>query len=203
MPRLTEPSPLRELDGRRCQIKLPLWVLGPALIAVSVAGCGGAGIPSASPSPAAATYEEADAAVCSSFTALIVAVGNPDAGTPSILSKSLDDAVTASDATAADRAAASMTAELETGRQQAAVAGGWQPARPFKVAMDSLLVAFEAQVAAKRQAAAHVQGAIDPQTAFEHAGGVPAYAATIQAIETLPVPAGMSAQPCKAFSGTP
>lgn len=181
----------------------PLRVIAMVLIVLSGAGCVGTGTPSATPTPAAATYEEAEAAVCSAFTALILAVGNPDAGTPSVLSTSLDDAVAAGDATAAGHAAASIKSELETGRQQAAAAGRWQPAGPFAVAMDTLLVAFEAQVAAKLAAASHTPGAVDPQTAFEQAGGAQAWTATLQAITTMPIPAGASPKPCKAFSGTP
>jgi hypothetical protein len=180
----------------------PLRAIAMVLIVLAGAACGTAA-PSASPSPAAATFEEADAAVCAAFGSMLRAVGNPDTGAPSVLSKALDDAVAAGDVVAAERAAASITSELETGRQQAAAAGRWPSAGPSAVAMDTLLVAFEAVITAKRAAAAHTPGAVDPQTAFAQAGGVEAWTAMLQAISTMPVPAGATRKPCPAFSGTP
>ncbi len=185
----------------------PLRAIAMALIVLAGAACGTAA-PSASPTlpPATlppATFAEADAAICSAFGSMLRAVGNPDAGTPSVLSKTLDDAVKAGDATAADRAAASMMSELETGRQQAAVAGRWPAAAPSAAAMDTLLAAFEAATRAKQAAAAHTPGAVDPQTAFGQAGGVEAYSAMVQAVSTMPAPSGATRATCKAFSGTP
>jgi|PersoiStandDraft_1058852.scaffolds.fasta_scaffold90636_1 hypothetical protein len=184
----------------------PLRAIAMALIALAGAACGAgtsSATPTPTPTPAAATFEESSAAFCSAFGSLIRGVGNPDAGTPSVLSKALDDAVAAGDVAAADRAAASITTELEAGRQQAAAAARWQPAAPTMVAMDRVLVAFEAGVAAKRAAAAHTPGAIDPQKAFEGAGGVQAWSALLQAAGSMPVPSGASPKPCPAFSGQP
>jgi hypothetical protein len=169
-------------------------------VVVAVAACS-VGAPSASPSAAAASYADFDSAFCGAFTSLIRAVGNPDAGTPSVMSTALDYALAAGDAAATDRAASAMLAELETGRQQAALAARWQPAAATMVQMDRVLVAFEALTAAKRAAAAHDPGAVDPQKAFEQAGGAQAWSALLTGVSTIPVPAGASPQPCRAMSG--
>ena len=184
-----------------------------ALLALVAAACGSAPttatpLPSAStpqpvPSstaPAPITYAEFSSALCSSFTSLIRAVGNPDAGTPSVMSKALDDAVEREDAAGADQAAAAVIAELEAGRGQAAVAAGWAPGASAMHHMDVLLRAFEAAATAKRAVAAKVPG-VDPQKAFEAAGGVAAWAGVLNGIGSIPVPAGASPQPCRAFSG--
>jgi hypothetical protein len=70
-------------------------------------------------------------------------------------------------------------------------------------AMDTLLVALEAETTAKLAAARHTPGAIEPQTAFEQAGGVQAYTVMLQGISTMQPPAGASPKACPAFSGTP
>ncbi len=184
----------------------PRHAIAVVLIVLSGAACGTSAPTMAAtvaPTPASASFEDYETGVCSAFGAMLRAVGNPDAGTSSVLSKSLDDAVTAGDIAAADRAAASITSELETGRQQAAAAGRWPPAQPTMVAMDTLLVAYEAETTAKLAVVRHTPGAIDAQTAFQQAGGVDAYAATVQGISTMQPPAGASPRPCQAFSGTP
>jgi hypothetical protein len=173
------------------------------LIVLTVAACG-SGAPSAPPSAAAsvapATFDDFSTAFCGAFTSLIRAVGNPDAGTPSVLSKALDDAVKAGDAVGADRAAAAMMTELESGRLQTAAAARWQPTAATMAQMDRFLVAFEAMTAAKR-ALAHTPGSADPQKAFEQAGGVQAWAGLMSGVGSMPVPSGASPKPCPAFSG--
>jgi hypothetical protein len=172
-----------------------------ALLALTVTACESrAPGASASGTPPAISYDDFSSALCSSFTSLIRAVGNPDAGTPSVMSKALDDAVARGDALAADQAAAAMLAELEAGRAQAAVAGRWAPGAAAMRHMDALLVAFEASTNAKRAVAAKVPG-VDPQKAFEAAGGVTAWSGMLGGIGTLPIPPGASPQPCRAFSG--
>ena len=186
-----------------------LRALALALVATIAVACGSAApaatspaSPSAAPSAPPATYAEYDASFCAAFTSLIRAVGNPDAGTPSALSKKLDDAVRAGDAVAADQAAAAMTAELETGRRHAAAAARWQPAAASMAQMDRLLVAFEAMTTAKRAVAAKVPDAVDPQKAFEQAGGVQAWTGVLSGVSSVPVPSGSVPAPCKALSGT-
>ncbi|MEO8470424.1 MAG: hypothetical protein ABI573_12265 [Chloroflexota bacterium] len=182
-------------------MKGPVRTITIALFMLAAAACG-TGTPSAI-TPKVATFEESSTAFCAAFGSLIRAVGNPDAGTPSVLSKSLDDAVAAGDIASADRAAAAITSELESGRQQAAEAARWQPAEPETAALDRVLVAFEGAITAKRAAAGHGPGSIDPQAAFEQAGGVEAWSALLAAVGSMPVPPGASPKPCPAFSGTP
>jgi hypothetical protein len=177
-----------------------LRTLGLALIASVAVACG-SGSSTNAPSAAPATFADYDAAFCGSFTSLIRAVGNPDAGTPSVLSAKLDAAVTARDTLAADQAAAAMTAELETGRRHAATGARWQPAATTMAEMDRLLVAFEAMTAAKRTLAARGPGAADPQQAFERAGGVEAWSAVLLGVGRMPVPSGTVPSPCRALSG--
>jgi hypothetical protein len=171
------------------------------LLALTVTACG-TPPPSGTPSgtPPAITYDEFSSALCGSFTSLVRAVGNPDAGTPSAMSKALDDAVARGDTLAADQAAAAMLAELETGRARTDVAAGWPPGRAAMRHMDTLLVAFEASTNAKRAVAAKAPG-VDPQQAFEAAGGPAAWSGFLNGIGTLTIPAGASPQPCRAFSG--
>ena len=170
-----------------------------ALIVLSVAACGSSAR-SAAPSPAPATFDSFSADFCGAFTSLGRAVGNPDANTPSVLSKALDDAVAAGDAAGADRAAAAMMTELEAGRVQTAAAARWQPTAGIMAHMDRLLLAFEAMTTAKR-ANAHAPGSADPQQAFEQAGGREAWAGVVGGVGSMPVPSGVPPMTCKAFSG--
>lgn len=181
-------------------------VAAAALIVLAVVACSptaASSSASAAPSaaPVATSFADYQTAFCSSFTSLIRAVGNPDANTPSVMSKQLDDAVKAGNVAAAQRAAAAITAELETGRRQAAIAAGWQPGVPSSTALDRVLLAFEANIAARAATAAPGASA-DPQAAFEHAGGVQAWTALLSSLSTIPVPAGATPAPCKAFTGS-
>jgi hypothetical protein len=176
-----------------------------ALIVLTVAACGsspGSAAPSVAPSLAPATFDEFGTQMCGALTSLFRAIGNPDANTPSVMSKVLDDAVKAGDGPAADIAAAPMMAELESARVQAAAAARWQPAAATMAQMDRLIVAFEALTKAK-QTLAHTPGSPDPFKAFEAAGGREAWAAVVSGVGSMPVPSGASPQPCKAFSGQP
>ncbi len=172
-----------------------------AFVLLAAVACGSAA-PSAGLSLPPATFEQSQTAFCDSLGSLLRAVGNPDAGTPSQLSMALDDAVAAKDSLAADRAASTVRAELETGRRQAAEAARWQPAGPMAAAMDRVLRTFEVYVAAK-QARAASAGAPDPQKAFEKAGGLEAWGEMIASVRVNPIPVGASPVPCRAFSGTP
>jgi ABC-type uncharacterized transport system auxiliary subunit len=176
-----------------------------ALIVLTLAACGSSSAsvpPSVVPSLAPATFDEFSTQMCGAFTSLFRAIGNPDANTPSVMSKVLDDAVKAGDGPAADIAAAPMMAELESARVQAAAAARWQPTAATMVQMDRLIVAFEALTKAK-QTLAHTPGSPEPFKAFEAAGGREAWAAVVDGVGSMSVPAGASPQPCRAFSGQP
>jgi hypothetical protein len=174
-----------------------------AVVVLAVAACGsGAAAPTASPSPAPMTFDEFSTQFCGSFTSLFRAIGNPDANTPSAMSKVLDDAVKAGDGPGADVAAAAMMTELESARVQAAAAARWQPMATVMVQMDRLIVAFEALTTAKKTLA-HTPGSPEPFKAFDQAGGREAWAAVVDGVSRMALPSGASPQPCPAFSGQP
>ena len=108
------------------------------------------------------------------------AVGNPDAGTDSELSKALDEAVQRGDPAEAGRLAEAITVELESGRQAASRAAAWPPGFAAMSELDRVLLAFEAMIDAKRQTAGNPDGP-DPQAAFEAAGGGDAWTQMLQA----------------------
>ena len=60
-----------------------------AILVLTVAACSAPAAPSLAP----ATFEEFAVHACDAFAAMFRAVGNPDAGSDSELSKSLDEAV--------------------------------------------------------------------------------------------------------------
>lgn len=154
---------------------------GALFIVVAGAACGEPAASVAS-APAESSYQEYRVAACAAWDALFRAVGNPDTGTGSDLSKALDQAVEAGDVAAADRLAADITKELEAGREQVAAAGGWQPRAAVMVQLDRVFVAYEAMTNAKRAVARSEPNAIDPQTALEQAGGIEAWFAMIDAM---------------------
>ena len=81
----------------------------------------------AASSLAPATFEEFATNACDAFDAMFRAVGNPDTGTDSELSKALDEAVQRGDPAEAGRLAEAITIELESGRQAASQAAAWPP----------------------------------------------------------------------------
>jgi hypothetical protein len=170
-----------------------------ALFAVGGAACG-VGAPSPDPSPTprppASAFDEYATAFCAAWAALFTAVGNPDTAEGSVLSKALDDAVAAENRPEAERLAAEITAGLESGRRHAKVAGGWPPAAPAMVEFDRVFVAFEAMIAAKAAAATVTADPVDPQAAFEQAGGVEAYFAMIEAMRSRPSAGQARSQQC-------
>ena len=170
-----------------------------ALVVVTAAACG-TGAPSAVPSPtalpAATSFEEYAASFCSAWDAIFLAVGNPDTAEGSVMSKALDDAVAARNGPEAERLAAEITAELGSGRRHAAIAGGWPPAAPAMTELDRVFAGFMAMTAAKAAAAKSAPGAVDPQTAFEQAGGVDGYFAMFEAMRAMASSRPAGAQEC-------
>jgi hypothetical protein len=183
---------------------LSVRALAVALLTVIAVACGSSGQSASSeqpsPSPQPASFSDYDAALCGAFTSLIRAYGNPDTNSQSVMRKALEDALTAGDPAAAQRASAAMLNELEAGRRLAASAARWQPGATTAVSLDRLLLAFEAWTSAKL-ALASDPSATDPQKAFEKAGGVEAWAATLNGVARTPVPSGASPTPCRAFTG--
>jgi hypothetical protein len=176
-------------------------VLASLLALLLVAGCNQAvssattGTPSATAVPGAKSHDEFVTAACAAFDAMGAAIGNPDAGTGSELSKKLDDAVGSGDVATANRLADESIAKLEEGRRQLAIAGGWGPASAMAVAADRFFVASEVLVNGKRAGAAgHDLKA--GQLAFEKAGGVEAWQGMITAAGSIQLPAGTSPKRC-------
>jgi hypothetical protein len=169
-----------------------------ALLALIAVACASGGQPSPSAPPA--TFSDYDAAICGGFTSLLRAYGNPDTNAPSAMRTALEDAIAAGDAAAAEQASRAMLGELEAGRRLAATAARWEPGATTAASLDRLLLAFEAWTSAKLALMAN-PSAIDPQTAFEQAGGVEAWTSTLQGVQTTPVPPDASPTPCRAFTG--
>jgi hypothetical protein len=171
-----------------------------ALLTFIAVACGSGAQPT--PSAAPATFSDYDAAICGAFTSVIRAYGNPDTNGPSAMRTALEDAVAAGDSVAAERASTAMLNELEAGRQLAAAAARWEPGATTAASLDRLLLAFQAWTSATFGLMAN-PSAIDPQTAFEQAGGVEAWTGTLKGVMTTPVPSGASPTPCRAFTGQP
>jgi hypothetical protein len=169
-----------------------------ALLALIVAACGSGAQPSPSEPPA--TFSDYDAAICGGFTSLIRAYCNPDTNAPSAMRTALEEAIAAGDAAAAERASTAMLNELEAGRRLAATAARWEPGATTAASLDRLLLAFETWTLATLAVMAN-PSAINPQTAFEQAGGVEAWTAMLQGVQRTPVPPDASPKPCRAFTG--
>jgi len=170
-----------------------------ALFAIGVAACGaGAPSPDSSPTPRrqASSFDEYATAFCAAWAALFTAVGNPDTAEGSVLSQALDDAVAAENRPEAERLAAEIIAGLESGRRHAKVAGAWPPAAPAMTEFDREFVAFEAMIAAKAASATVTPDPVDPQAAFEQAGGVKSYLAMFDAMRAIASARPAGAQQC-------
>ena len=158
-------------------MRIQRWL---AILVLTVAACSA---PAAS-SLAPATFEEFATHACDAFEAMFRAVGNPDAGTDSELSKALEDAVQRGDPAEAGRLAEAITVELESGRQAASRAAAWPPGFAAMSELDRLFLAFEAMIDATRQNAGNPD-ASDPQAAFEAAGGVKSWTAMFEAARAM------------------
>lgn len=183
---------------------LPLVLL--MLVAAAAAACGSSApseAQSPTPVPAATSFEEYAAGFCTAFKAMFRAVGNPDTGEGSVLSKALDSAVAAKDGAAAEPLAAQIAAELEAGRRSATQAGGWPPAAQTAAQLDRVLAAFEAMTAAKVAVANGAADAADPQTAFEQAGGVEAWTAMFEAYAAIGAQRPPDVHPCDGVPVSP
>jgi hypothetical protein len=164
-----------------------------ALTTVAVA-CGSAAPPS--PAPRGATsHDEFVAAACAAFDELDAAIGNPDAGSGSTLSKALDSAVAAGDVATANGLADETVARLEAGRRHLAIAGGWGPGRAMSIAADRFFLVAEALALGKKAGAA-TRDARAGQVAFEKAGGLEAWQSMISAAGAIQLPEGTSPKRC-------
>jgi hypothetical protein len=149
-----------------------------AALALTITACA----PTAASSPLA-TFDEFATRACDAFEAMFRAVGNPDAGTPSQLSKRLDEAILRGDPAEANRIAEEILAELGRGQEAAAAAAAWPPGASVMSEMNDVLAAYAAYIRAKQESAAG--NASDPQAAFEAAGGVTSWTAMLQAAQGI------------------
>ena len=122
------------------------------------------------------------------------AIGNPDTGTGSALSKALDSAVSSGDVPTAGRLADESIARLEAGRRQLAIAGGWEPGRAMAIASDRFFLVSEVLVNGKRAGAA-TRDLQAGQAAFEKAGGLEAWQGMLTAAGAIELPPGSSPKP--------
>jgi hypothetical protein len=106
----------------------------------------------AASSPAARTPLLVDA-ICTAVDELFTAVGNPDTGEASLLSRDLEDAIVAGDATLIDTTTTAILAHLEASRSAAARAASYPPAAAGLSAFDEFLTIVAEGVVAKRDAA--------------------------------------------------
>jgi hypothetical protein len=176
------------------------------LLALNIAGCAGAPRVSTDPSaggtaqPAIASHEEYRDVACQAWDALDRAVGNPETGSGSELSRALDEATATGDGPAADQLAGEIKAALATGRRHLAVARTWATRADTVAQLDRVFAAFEAMTDAKRAVARGEPDAVDPQLAFEQAGGVEAWYAMF---ETMSEQDAASGKPCPNVPVTP
>ena len=150
-----------------------------SIVVLAVAACSPTAGSSESPSARPATYEEFATSACDAFESMFRAVGNPDTGAGSELSKGLDEAVTRGDVAAANRAAEAIIGELKQGQQAASAASAWAPGAAAMSELNDVLVAYESYVNAKKDQA--TGSMTDPQSAFEDAGGVTSWEAMLTA----------------------
>jgi hypothetical protein len=119
----------------------------------------------------AASFEEYFVATCAAWEALLRAVGNPDTGSGSDLSKALDTALAAGDVATADRVLTNIRREFKTGREQVAIAAGWQPRAAEMALLDRVFVTFEAVRVARVEAAKRGEtlqpGAVEPKADYD------------------------------------
>jgi len=181
---------------RRRHLRIALITLGMAALGACGVGAPGASLSSSTPAPVATSFEEYAVSFCAAFDAMFRAVGNPDTAAGSELSKALDAAVATHDGSAAEPLAAEITTELELGRHHVAQAGGWPPAAPVMAQLDRVFMAFEAMTAAKLAAAQGEPDAVDPQAAFEQAGGVEAWFAMFDLGRTIQAERPAEAKQC-------
>lgn len=177
------------------------------LVLVATTACQGGTTPDPSPSvPGATSYLEFREAFCSAWEDLFRAIGNPDAGSDSELSKAMNDAIAAGDRAEVDRLAGEIIRALESGRGNLRVAGGWAPGSTIALAMDPIFVTFERMIEAKQLAASQGLGLDETtraaQSAFEGAGGMEAWANGLRSMQNVDVarviasarPAGLEPQ---------
>lgn len=164
-----------------------LTVVAAVLLALAGAGCGPSAVgPTARPS--VGSFQEFFATWCPAMQGMLRAIGNPDSGSDSDLSKALDAAIVAADPAAVDLISIQIRRELLAARELAASAATWPQGAEMATQMGRLFAAFDAGIEAKRAAASQGLEAANnqQQAAFEAAGGPAAWTGMIAAARTIP-----------------
>ena len=152
---------------------------------------------------AATSYADYWREACAAWDSLTRAIGNPETGEGSELSRALDEAIESGDGAAADRLAAEITTEIALGREHLAAARAWVPGARAVGAADDMFAAFEAMTEAKRAVANDEPPAQDPQAVFQAAGGIDAWYAMLEALDETHDAAGSEARRCPNVPITP
>jgi len=163
-----------------------------AVVLTGGCGTGSEASPSSVPTPlpvrTAGNFAEFTASFCPALLGMLKAIGNPDTGSDSELTKSLDQAITQGNLQDVETVARQIQAELEGAHRLAAASAGWPPAGDAAGQLERLLGAFSAMIEAKRAAANLGLAEADRvgQDAWERAGGLEAWTAMIAAVQGIP-----------------
>ena len=164
-----------------------LPVLATVSLALAVAGCGPGAVATTAPH-SVGSFQEFFATWCPAMQGMLRAIGNPDSGSDSELSKALDAAIVEANPAAVGQVTAQIRQELFTARQLAASAATWPQGAEMATQMGRLFSAFDAGIEAKRAAASQGLEAASSQqqAAFEMAGGPAAWTDMIAAARSIP-----------------
>jgi hypothetical protein len=158
-----------------------------AMLVVAVGACG-ATAPGPTAEPRVGTFGEFFGSWCSSMQSMLRAIGNPDSGADSQLSKALDAAIEAGDLDSVEAVAGQIRTELQNGRRLAAAASAWPPGAQMASQTERVLAAFDAAIGAKQAAAKAGLAMAEElaQDAFMKAGGPEAWTGMIEAARAFP-----------------
>ena len=135
-------------------------------MALVIAGCG-TGAPAATVAGPADAVEFAET-MCDSTDAFFLAVGNPDAGTPSVAWAQFEDAIERGDVALLDQAGTTILGHIDTARAANGRGATFAPATAANAEFDALLTALDTQVRMVLEAKGDKAVA---RTAAEAAGG--------------------------------
>lgn len=178
-----------------------------AVVAVAVLVMAGVACGPIAPGPTAeprvATFGEYFGSWCGSMQAMLRAMGNPDSGADSQLSKALDAAIETGDLASVEAVAGQIRTELQNGRRLAASAAAWPPGAQMAGQTERVLAAFDAAIGAKQSAAKEGLAKAEElaQAAFVKAGGEEAWNGMIDAARGIDELARAGGPSCPGITG--
>ena len=177
-------------------------VVAVAVLVVAGAACGPTA-PGPTAEPRVATFGEFFGSWCSSMQSMLRAIGNPDTGADSQLSKALDAAIEAGDLASVDAVAGQIRTELQNGRRLVASASAWPPGAQMASQTERVLAAFDAAIGAKQAAAKEGLAKAEElaQAAFVKAGGEEAWTGMIEAARGIDEIARAEGPSCPGITG--